>query len=485
MKRLYPVLLALCAFLVLIAAAPEDREKGKGGQGAGAGGQVEPAVIAPYLYNVWLCRPDADSVTASVMAWDDLEGVIDYGQSADKLDQRSQPFQLSAGQSQEVALSGLRPNAEAFYRLSYRRKGDATVMQDVIRRFHTQRAAGSSFTFTMQADSHLDVSTDVRIYQQTLANMLADKPDFMIDLGDTTMVDKFGSFFTRAESQYRAQRYYMGQIAHSVPVFLTLGNHDGEQGSRLTGQPNSMPLWSVGMRKKLFPNPEPGGIYSGNTQPEPGAGLLQDYYAWEWGDALFVVLDPFWYTRDRKGADNWGMTLGEAQYRWLTKTLQSSKAAFKLVFIHHLVGGLGRDVRGGVAPAPYMEWGGKNADGTDGFARNRPGWELPIHQLFVKTGVSIVFHGHDHLFVKEELDGIIYQEVPQPGHPTGGTRSAEEYGYTGVILGSAGHLRVTVEPQEAKVDYVRSTVPGVTRSSTPNGTVDHSYTIKPCRAGSN
>jgi hypothetical protein len=103
---------------------------------------------------------------------------------------------------------------------------------------------------------------------------------------------------------------------------------------------------------------------------------------------------------------------------------------------------------------------------------------MPLHQLFVKHGVNIVFHGHDHLFVKEELDGIIYQEVPQPGHPSGGTRSAEEYGYGGVILGSSGHVRVTVEPNEAKVDYVRSIVPGVTRSELENSAVEHSYTVR-------
>jgi hypothetical protein len=206
---------------------------------------------------------------------------------------------------------------------------------------------------------------------------------------------------------------------------------------------------------------------------------LQDYFAWEWGNALFVVLDPFWYTRESKADENWGMTLGDDQYRWLTKTLESSKKAFKFVFIHHLVGGKVRDVRGGVAAAPYMEWGGKNLDDSDGFAKHRPGWALPLHQLFVKTGVSAIFHGHDHLYVKEELDGIIYQEVPQPGHPSGGTRSAEEYGYTGVILGSSGYLRVTVSPVEARVDYVRSIVPGITRDDMKNASVEHSYTIKP------
>ncbi len=50
---------------------------------------------------------------------------------------------------------------------------------------------------------------------------------------------------------------------------------------------------------------------------------------------------------------------------------------------------------------------------------------MPIHQLLAKHGVQIVFHGHDHLYVKEDLDGIVYHEVPQPGHPRyDNTRSA-------------------------------------------------------------
>ena len=48
-----------------------------------------------------------------------------------------------------------------------------------------------------------------------------------------------------------------------------------------------------------------------------------------------------------------------------------------------------------------------------------------------------------------------------------------------MILGSSGHLRVTVEANEAKVDYVRSIVPSVTRDDQPNASVEHSYTITP------
>lgn len=436
--------------LLLIAAAPDEKPKG----GAGQGGQMESAVVPPYLFNVWLCRPGAESVTVSVLAWEEMEAFIEYGDGL-----KSAAVKLKAGVPQNIVLGGLKPDTAYNYRLTYRRAGGDAV-QDVMRSFHTQRKAGSSFRFVMQADSHLDNNTDVRVYQQSLANMLADKPDFMIDLGDTTMVDKFGQFFRRSESQYKAQRYYMGHIAHSVPIFMVLGNHDGERGS----DPD-MSEWSLGMRHTYFPNPT-----DGNDK--------HSYFAFEWGNALFIGLDPFWSTM-RRGASGWDMTLGETQYRWLAQTLASSKVAMRFVFIHHLVGGLGRDVRGGAKPAAYMEWGGKNADGSEGFQEHRPGWEMPIHELFVKNGVNIVFHGHDHLFVKEELDGIIYQEVPQPDHPTGGTRSAEEYGYDGVIFGSSGHVRVTVNANEAKVDYVRSIVPGVTRSDLENGAVEHSYAVRP------
>jgi len=473
MKQVHLLVLCVASTLLLIAAGPGG--KGPGGQGGGAG--VESAVVPEYLFNVWLCRPGAESITLSVLAWKDMEAFVSYGARADEMTQRTESMKLRAGEPQTVVLSKLKPDTHYAYQLTYRLAGGDAV-RDEVRGFQTQRAASSTFVFTTQADSHLDTSTVPEVYQQTLANMRADKPDFMVDLGDTTMVDKFGKFYTRAESQYRAQRYYLGQIAHSVPILLALGNHDGEKGERLDG-PDSMPIWSLGMRKKYFPNPEPGGIYSGNATPEEGAGPLQDYFAWEWGNALFIVLDPFWFTRDRKAEENWGWTLGEAQYRWLTATLEKSRAPLKFVFLHHLVGGKVRDVRGGATVVPYMEWGGKNLDGSDGFAKHRPGWALPIHQLFVKHGVSIVFHGHDHLYVKEELDGIIYQEVPQPGHPSGGTRSAEEYGYDGVTFGSSGHLRITVEPAKATVDYVRAIVPGITRDDLKNGTVQHSYTVRP------
>ncbi len=73
------------------------------------------------------------------------------------------------------------------------------------------------------------------------------------------------------------------------------------------------------------------------------------------------------------------------------------------------------------------------------------------------NGVNVVFHGHDHIFAKQERDGIIYQETPQPGHPRASAQSAADYGYrSGLILPGSGILRVRVAPEEARVEFLRA-----------------------------
>ena len=65
-------------------------------------------------------------------------------------------------------------------------------------------------------------------------------------------------------------------------------------------------------------------------------GLLRDYYAFTWGDALFVTIDPYWhadempestlYNGDATSAkDIWNATMGDAQYAWLKQTLDQAR----------------------------------------------------------------------------------------------------------------------------------------------------------------
>jgi predicted phosphodiesterase len=461
-------------------------DDGRGGRGRGGGGAIDDVrqlfktEVPPHDIDVILGRPTRDSVTLSILSYADREAFVEFGPESEPLSKKTSVFPLNAGVPAEIVLSGLKADTACSYRIHSRIRGGPWNPEPA-HTFRTQRPPGEAFTFTLQADSHLDYNTEPALYLRCLSNALADRPDFHIDLGDTFMTDKH-RFREFAAAQYVAQRYYFGQIAHSIPLFLVLGNHDGESGRWLDGTTNNMALWSNTQRKRYFPDPEPNGFYPGNTHKDPVGGLLQDYYAWQWGDALFIVLDPFWYTtRQRGGDDNWSRSLGREQYDWLKKTLEESGAKYRFVFIHHLVGGNGKDSRGGAEAAPFFEWGGRNPDGTQGFKDKRPGWPMPIHDLLVKNHVNVVFHGHDHLFVKQDLDGIVYQEVPQPGYPRyDNTRSAEEYGYrSGILLPSPGHLRVEVTPERAKVDYVRSVLPSRESGSLTNGAVSASYEIKP------
>jgi len=463
-------LLLYALFMAGLVARAEDALPGRAGAPRMPSQASKCNDVPEHPFDIILARPEADSITASVLAYTDAEGFIAYGTEAGKLTAKSPPRQFQKGEPAEIVLASLRPNTRYFYQLILgKSRGKESS-------FQTARPPGSTFTFTITADSHLDANTDPATYQQTLANALADKPDFHIDLGDTFMTEKHESREAAAK-QYLAQRYYLGQLCQSAPLFFVLGNHDGES-PRGRGDAG-LASWSNLMRKRYFPNPVPDKFFSGDSFQQPEAGLLQDYYAWEWGDALFVALDPYWFTQKGRGrGDNWRRSLGPEQYQWLKRTLENSRSKFKFVFIHHLVGGADDQCRGGAEAAPLYEWGGKNPDGTDGFAQNRSGWPAPIHELLKKNQVSIVFHGHDHLYAKQELDGITYQAVPQPGYPGDGRipRSASEYGYmNGTILGGSGHIRVSVSPGQVNVDYIRSIAPKDAAGQNNNGRIADHY----------
>lgn len=464
--------------LLLLAPVIVNAAQNKLGNDRGTVSTFQTAVPA-HPFDLILARPEHDSVCLTVTARSELDGWVEYGAGVNNLKQKTETRHWNPGDLLQLPIRNLKPAAKYDYEFHWRRAASPDVFEAEKHSFHTQRSPGQPFTFTITADSHLDEKTDTQLYQRTLQNALADTPDFHIDLGDTFMSEKHASRESAAR-QYLAQRYYFGLIACSAPLFLVLGNHDGESARDYDGTQSSLAAWSNMMRKKYFPNPEPAAFYAGNTGSLTSSGTLEDSYAWTWGDALFIVLDPYWFSARPRGRDDgWSHSLGETQYRWLERTLSQSQAKFKFVFIHNLVGGLTNDARGGIEIAPYYEWGGRDPDGNNTFATHRPGWPMPIHQLLVKNHVSIVFHGHDHLFAKQDLDGIVYQDVPQPGfRGRFNPDRATEAGYThGTILGSPGHMRIQVFPTQAKVAYVGAVLPQDETPNLPNRSVRFEYTI--------
>ncbi len=449
------------------------------------------AAATPFNGNIVLGAPTASSIKMKVFS-PDQAGVVwlAYGEVRGVYGKRSAATALVAGTPLDLAIEGLSADTQYFYQLNFQATGASEASASVDHAFHSTRPAGGSFTFTVQADSHLDENSDLDLYRRTLGNVLADAPDFHIDLGDTFMTEKHSAPLTATvqmatdaatvNARYAYEQANFGLIGHSTPLFLVNGNHDAELGWLNDGTAQNNAIWATLARQQFFPNPVPGAFYSGDSFAEPFVGERASWYAWHWGDALFVVLDPYWKSTTQASKDGWNLTLGDRQYQWLGATLAASTATYKFIFVHNLVGGLDGQMRGGIEAAPYFEWGGKNPDGSTGFAQKRPGWALPIHPLLVKNRVTAVFHGHDHLYAKQDLDGIVYQEVPQPSamnFSSGSTLAADYHYAAGTILSSSGHLRVTVSPSGVSSQYVRAWLPRDETSQRKNAQVADSWTL--------
>jgi phosphodiesterase/alkaline phosphatase D-like protein len=455
------------------------------------GNMINLAFAQPVAhFDVLLGRPTDRSVAVSLLSDNDLQGFVEYGTQSGIYANHTEQVAVPKGTATVITVDSLQPDREYYYRVQYRSPAAASFMPGPEATFHTQRAAGSPFQFAIEADPHyMDSEPDV--WRLDLANVVADHPDFLIDLGDTFMTEKIGvtTYPVAADLCSQVRTGFHSIIGSSVPLFLVNGNHEAELGWLLNSAypHDNIAVWATQARQSFYPCPVAGDFYSGSTAIDTFLQKPRDgYYAFEWGNALFVALDPFWYTRTKPGT-GWGWTLGVDQYQWLTRTLAQSHATFKFVFIHHLVGGSFDGIaRGGTEFARHFEWGGRNQDSTWGFTTNRPGWPMPIQDLLLKYGVNIVFHGHDHFFDKQDLDAngdgvtdLIYQEVPQPSRDDSNAQSlAQKYGYaSGAILSSPGHLRVQVTPTQAKIEYVRAVLPANQGPGSMNGTVGYTYAV--------
>jgi len=427
---------------------PTARPHNKGPQAAPT--SANPAFVAAEI----LGRPTNTSVTVNVIPATPLEIYYEYGTAPGVYTARTTPQSAAANTPIETLIGGLQAGQRYYYRIRY----NGTPGEE--HSFVTQRPAGSPFTFAIQGDSHperVGRQFDAALYARTLRSATGAQPDFYFTSGDDFSVDALKTVNASAvRALYINQRQWLGLVG--APVFLVNGNHEQAALANLDGSADNVAVWAQTARNACFPQPAPDSFYSGDATPVEPIGLLRDYYAFTWGDALFVVIDPYWHSsqavdntfggdrQTKKKRDLWNVTLGEEQYRWFKQTLETSTARYKFVFAHH-VNGTGR---GGVELAYSYEWGDLAQ-----FAARRPGWEKPIHQLMADNGVTIFFQGHDHIFAHQELDGVVYQTLPDPANPNYTAENTEAY-RSGDRLPGSGHLRVSVAPGGVTVTYVRS-----------------------------
>ncbi len=139
------------------------------------------------------------------------------------------------------------------------------------------------------------------------------------------------------------------EILSSIPFYPILGNHDGNESEKRADL-------DAYLDNFFFPGNQPARWYSFNY-----AGLID-----------FFALDTTRNTASGPKSPVW--LAGSEQHKWAEKALRSSKAPWKLVYMHHPV---------------------FNAGPRHDAERN---FERMSHflNLFGEAGVQAVFHGHEH-----------------------------------------------------------------------------------------
>ena len=227
--------------------------------------------------------------------------------------------------------------------------------------FVTQRAGTVPFRFLAMTDAHVNpLNPERNIVLRTCADAAARlRPDFVFHMGDNiqTVASSHGGPASSGRTSVHLLSLLAsghGKAAGRDSEFVLNGNWEGENG----WHPELNRKWARDARMLFAPAPD------GATYPQ-GGSPHEDYYAFTWGNALFVTLNATGYnvinhehTLGPGRGDDW--TLGKEQYAWLEKTLRESGEPWKFLFIHHAVGGnAGDDVntrygRGAAGPLMWV-----------------------------------------------------------------------------------------------------------------------------------
>jgi predicted phosphodiesterase len=181
------------------------------------------------------------------------------------------------------------------------------------------------------------------VYRKLVGMMTERKPSLIVNTGDQVPDE---------DNLKDWAKFWEMSKPITVPYFLTVGNHDVNDA-----------------KSELF--------YKKQVNL-PGNEL---YYSFTAGNALFIVLDSYLTGEQKKIA-------GE-QYAWLESVLAKSTQRYKFIFLHHPL-------------YPDKDKGRHYGNSLDRY----PGDRDKLQALFVKHKVTIVFTGHEHLYLRKTVDGI-------------------------------------------------------------------------------
>jgi PKD repeat protein len=276
------------------------------------------------------------------------DAVVRYGLADGEL--TSTASGSPAGTEHTVVLSGLDSHTQYFYSIGNTGgplAGNSTFY------FKTAPLPGTAVATRFWAIGDSGTGNDnARAVRDAYKAWSASRPaDFMIMLGDNAYNDGY-------DSEYQSAVFDTYPVLlRQLPLWSTLGNHDGHQADSDT---QSGPYYDI----FDFPRAgEAGGLASGT----------EAYFSWDYGNIHFISLDS--YETDRSANGN--------MMTWLESDLAMNTRPWVIAIWHH---------------PPYTK--GSHDSDTEGQLIDMRQIALPILEAW---GVDLVLSGHSHSYERSWL----------------------------------------------------------------------------------
>jgi len=284
-----------------------------------------------------------------------------------------------------ITLTGLEEGRTYYYKVT------SNDTSSDIYNFKTAPADGEPFKMVVFGDNRPDTDTYVQpsAYSQIIDMVIAEAPDIVVMTGDYvySVTNDLGS----NELRWSAFLNVTERLAHYVPIYAAVGNHD-------TGLAVGSPM--INYFLDAF---EQFG--------EPSTCFSFDY-----AGVHFVILDS-----EVSGPQ--GRITG-SQSSWLTSDLMSSESRMKLVFVHR--------------PLYPLSHIGSSLDVNK---TERDG----LQQLFESVNVTLFVAGHDHLYNRMTVNGVVHLITGGAGAPLYGTPWGGAFNH---------YLRVGVSPSLVNITAI-------------------------------
>jgi hypothetical protein len=136
---------------------------------------------ATILGAEFLTLPKTDGVTVNLIASANQEVFVEYGTAPGQYTLATTPTTFNIDNAKpefknpiRIPITGLLPDTEYYYRVRHRNVGAPFYNARGERSFHTARPRGTTFTFTVTADPHIDVNTDMQLFWRAMQNISLD-----------------------------------------------------------------------------------------------------------------------------------------------------------------------------------------------------------------------------------------------------------------------------------------------------------------------